>query len=250
MSWLITLIDMITNLKRQEFKYYITDKDVIFLRENLSKFMQIDRNSNKNNEYKITTVYFDSLMSDSLNEKLDGINYREKFRIRMYEDDTSSLKFESKQRVDTVIKKKSYKINKEEAKQLLNCNYDFLLTKNSSFLKEAYVKFKSKGFSPSVIVGYDREAYTLPYGEIRITFDKNLRTYNTNTNIFDTKFGSIPIFTNSMQILEVKFNSDIPDHIKKILSYTNASRSAISKFVFSKKYSDPYRWRDNINPPK
>ena len=95
MSWLITLIDMITNLKRQEFKYYITDKDVIFLRENLSKFMQIDRNSNKNNEYKITTVYFDSLMSNSLNEKLDGINYREKFRIRMYEDDTSSLKFDS-----------------------------------------------------------------------------------------------------------------------------------------------------------
>ena len=37
-------------------------------------------------------------------------------------------------------------------------------------------------YKPKVIVEYEREAYFLPYNNIRITFDKNLNTYNNFTD--------------------------------------------------------------------
>ena len=238
-------------INRQEYKYFINNEDIYYLRKNLSNFMTIDKNTPvSSNSYSVNTLYFDSILKNCLDEKLDGINFREKFRIRSYGVDHKNIKLESKQRMDTAVRKTSYRIDRREAKKLMNCEYDFLMDHNNNFLAEIYTNFKSKKFSPSVIVCYDREAYTLPYGNIRITFDKNLRTYNSNLDIFNTEKGSTPIFKKNMQILEVKFSMELPDHIKKILSNITASRSAISKFVYAQKYIDHSPWRDFITPPR
>ena len=99
------------------------------------------------------------------------------------------------------------------------------------------------------MVCYEREAYELPYGNIRITFDKNLRTHNANHNIFNAK-GGMPIFEKNYQILEVKYSVELPDYLKKILSNVIASRSAISKFVYAQKFKENSKWRDVISEPR
>ena len=63
-------------------------------------------------------------------------------------------------------------------------------------------KYKAK-----VIVEYEREAYFLPYNNIRITFDKNLNTYN-NFDFNNIEKGTCsPVINERMITLEVKFSN-------------------------------------------
>ena len=70
-------------LLRQEFKFYISNEEIMFLRKSLKLLMKLDENSNKKKGlYTITSLYFDSPNNDAFNEKVDGVYSREKFRIR------------------------------------------------------------------------------------------------------------------------------------------------------------------------
>ena len=89
----------------------------------------------------------------------------------------------------------------------------------------------------------------MPYGNIRITFDLDLRTYNTHLDLFDLKHQSMPVFQEKLQILEVKHSIPLPEQIKKTLSQSLATRCAISKFIFGQRYSENLPWRDNIEIP-
>ena len=102
---------------------------------------------------------------------------------------------------------------------------------------------------PRVIVEYDREAYTLPYGNTRITIDKNLRTYNHATNLFNIKNPSIPVFNDSLHILEVKYTNYLPDQIKYALNGISVVPHSISKYVHCQKFINNSSWRDEIFVP-
>ena len=82
------------------------------------------------------------------------------------------------------------------------------LIKKKYFLKNLLQKLKSEGYKAKNIVEYDREAYYLPYGNIRITLDLNLRTYNSNLNFNRINNSPTSVLPKNMNILEVKF--DIP----------------------------------------
>ena len=168
-------------LKRQEFKYYISNNEIYVLRNSLQKLMKIDQNANLNRLYTVTSLYFDTPYESNFSEKVDGIISREKFRIRKYS--TSKIfKFESKKKIENVIEKQSQIINNYQVNDLLNANYKLINNNKSKFLNNSFIKLKAEGYKVKNIVEYDREAYYLPYGNIRITFDLNLRTYNTDTN--------------------------------------------------------------------
>ena len=241
---------MTTKVTRQEYKYFINDDEIIYLRNVLPKLMSIDPNSGENRRsYTITSLYFDTSLKDSLDEKQSGIGYREKFRIRTYNSSNNLIKFELKQRADVAINKITETLTEGETKEIIQGNYDCFKDRGSKFFNETYIKFKSRGFKPAVIVEYDREAYMLPYGNIRITFDTNLRTYNKHTNILKLTSTRTPIFLEGSQILEVKFSMPLPEHITSLLSSIRAKRCAISKFVFAQKYTDGSQWRDRIAIP-
>ena len=83
----------------------------------------------------------------------------------------------------------------------------------------------------------------------RITFDLNLRTYNSDTNFFELKNKPTPIFFDKINILEIKFSSPLPDHLKYLLSKIVAKRCAISKYVLGQKYINFSPWQDKISEP-
>jgi hypothetical protein len=63
--------------------------DYLGIRSRLMQVMRIDKNSNADREYKIRSLYFDNIKDKVLMEKINGINRREKFRIRFYNDNHS-----------------------------------------------------------------------------------------------------------------------------------------------------------------
>ena len=210
--------------------------------------MKIDENANKKRFYTVTSLYFDTPYENHFNEKVDGIISREKFRIRKYST-SKIIKFESKKKIENVIEKKSEIINNSEVKNLLRGNYNFFGNSKSEFLNKSFIKLKSEGYKVKNIVEYDREAYYLPYGNIRITFDLNLRTYNTDTNFNKISNSCIHIFPNSINIMEVKFSLPLPDYLKNLLSNIVATRCSISKFVMGQKFINFSPWNDNITEP-
>ena len=169
------------------------------------------------------------------------------FRIRKYST-SNIIKFESKKKIENVIEKKSEVINQNIASCLINGNFNILNDK-SEFLKKSYISLKSRSFRAKNISEYEREAYYLPYGNIRITFDFNLRTYNSDINFLQIKNSSIPIFFDKINILEIKFSSPLPEHLKYVLSKIVANRCAISKFVLGQKYINFSPWQDKISEP-
>ena len=52
--------------------------------------------AHKLNSYK----YFDNVYDKAIREKIDGVNKREKFRIRYYDGDTSYIQLEKKSKID------------------------------------------------------------------------------------------------------------------------------------------------------
>ena len=89
----------------------------------------------------------------------------------------------------------------------------------------------------------------MPYGNIRITFDKNLRTYNTHTNLFELdNAGKTPVFLDNSQILEVKFDVELPSYIRDILRTVSTTRASISKYVLSQRYVNYDPRKDYITP--
>lgn len=67
---------------RHEYKHSLNYTDYILLRDRLKRTMQRDSHADKNGEYRVRSLYFDTPGDKALREKIDGVDRREKFRIR------------------------------------------------------------------------------------------------------------------------------------------------------------------------
>lgn len=80
---------------RHEVKHYLNVSDLIAIRQRLLAVMEPDPHA-VDGKYLIRSLYFDNMEDKALREKLDGVNLREKFRIRYYNKDTSFIHLEKK----------------------------------------------------------------------------------------------------------------------------------------------------------
>jgi hypothetical protein len=88
------------------------------------------------------------------------------------------------------------------------------------------------------------------FGDIRVTFDKNLMTYNSQCDLFHlSEVVNTSVFLDNMQIMEVKFRLPLPTYVSKVLSLVPLVRCRISKYVLCQRFSDYTKWRDELTPP-
>tara|TARA_B100000989_G_scaffold140104_1_gene104211 strand:- start:72 stop:794 length:723 start_codon:yes stop_codon:yes gene_type:complete len=220
-------------VKRTEHKYYIPLKYVEDLKFCLGKVMLEDKNNKAAGGYKITSLYFDTLDDLDFKQKLDGIIYREKYRIRIYDSDKLFGKFEVKRKLNQVIEKISIELSESDIQNIISGNYS-ILKKYPDLAYVAY-RMKYKIYKPKTIVEYLRQAYYLPINNIRVTVDSNLSSYgfkNEFSNIQSLKSNKIQKL--GYEILEVKFNGSLPSSISEMLSAFPIRQSAISKYALSR----------------
>ena len=99
-----------------------------------------------------------------------------------------------------------------------------------------FTLFATRHLRPAVIVDYTREAYVFPVENVRITFDKNIRTGYRSFDIFDRELPTYPAADEYDMVLEVKFNEYLPTFVRSLIQTASHTRSAISKYVLSRKY--------------
>lgn len=87
---------MLESQGRHELKHYINYSDVLQLRARLPLVAMLDKNAVQGNGYRVKSLYFDNFNDKALIEKINGVNEREKFRLRLYNNDMSFIRLEKK----------------------------------------------------------------------------------------------------------------------------------------------------------
>lgn len=215
---------------RHELKYIVSSNSAEMLKIYLSKIMSIDSNSfNEDFTYKIRSLYFDNDSSEAYYEKLNGVLYRSKYRIRYYNNDDSFIRLECKMKHNNLTSKKQVTITREICDKIMNNEIDNI--ESDGLLKEFLDDIKRKHLKPSIIVDYERLAYTYPISDVRITFDSKIKSGRYDYELFDYDFPTYNVIKDNEVVLEVKFNEVLPESIAIILSMIPTCRQAISKFA-------------------
>ena len=118
-----------------------------------------------------------------------------------------------------------------ENMNILNGDMEFLLYRKERVCQELYGYYLTKRLRPSVVVEYRREAYIYPYGNVRITFDKNISASTRDLDMFSPKYHTAEVLDDDIMVMEVKYDDYIPMHILNLLQIAIADRCAISKYV-------------------
>jgi hypothetical protein len=216
---------------RHELKYLLDETQTELLRRRLLPLIQRDKNAGTTGVYKIGSLYFDDVWRRSYTQKLMGTSRRAKYRIRAYNDDDSFIRLERKLKFDKLICKQSAAINREEYDKILAGDYEFMFASDKMFLREFYFECMSNIMRPRVIVDYDREPYIYHGGDVRITFDMNLRAGINGFDLFD---GDRPVsycLDKRQTILEVKFTEFLPQFVTDSLKEVDAAYISQSKYV-------------------
>lgn len=223
---------------RHELKFFISEMQYQILSRQLDHVLSRDPNGDENNEYHIRSLYFDTVFNDAYFDKLDGVRDRNKYRIRIYNLRSDVIKLECKTKVGSLISKRSLTIPRDLCDQIIAGDPTGLEATNSGLLSDVYREMTCGLLRPVVIVDYVREAYLHPAEEVRITFDKQLRTGMRSIDLFNPDVPTINPFDRPEIILEVKYNRVMPPYIRDLLNTycTAAQSSAISKYTWCRRY--------------
>lgn len=219
---------------RHEYKHVISLADMVILQGRLPALMQPDPHAIEG-KYKIRSLYFDDPTDKALREKLDGVNRREKFRIRYYNGDTSLIRLEKKSKIGGLCSKLSAALSREEAQAIVDGNYAWMRQSTDPLITEFYAKLLSQQLRPKTIVDYTREPYLFSVGNVRVTIDYNIRTGLQCTDFLDPACITIPAGSAPI-ILEVKWDAFLPEIIRDTVQLGGRSVCAYSKYAACRVY--------------
>lgn len=252
---------------RVEDKYMLSEIDMYEMEKRISSILRPDVHNVEGCGYKISSVYFDDIYDRCLRETLSGDNARSKYRIRIYDDSFDYIQCEVKGKLYNRTLKHGISITKTEMQSLLDGtpiqvdskrtlkNYD-----RSDYVKNDINKNSDKDVSvdemtssgklctddprvafnialqtrvlrPKVIVTYDRNAYICDEGNVRITFDKNIRASRQIDRFGDSTLMYDYPKDGTGCILEVKYDEYLPDYITQLLENNNMLHTNNSKYV-------------------
>ncbi len=211
--------------ERVELKFMVNIADYHHLKRQLELFMSEDEFSTHDRGYYLSSLYFDDMYDSATYEKADGVEYHKKYRIRKYEDGRKRLEYKVKNGNITI--KESMFLDDFLETALIEGKTDIMANHvDSPLINNMLIKMKLDNMKPSLYIDYFREIYTFANNDIRITFDKDIVTYNEfNTN------QKHKILEPQTMIMEVKFRKYLPSSIKKIVLHKNYQPIPYSKYL-------------------
>ena len=222
---------------RHEFKYLISSSQAELLKQKICGLMALDPNVSGAGKYSIRSVYFDDYSNRCFYENENGVDPREKYRIRIYNHSAAHIRLERKEKTRGKTRKISCTLTEEQARVLLAGKYPSDYSRQPELLKVLSREIMERGMRPVVIVDYDRVPYIYRLGNVRVTLDHNLSSSNQLQSFFDPMLVKRPVMPAGMQLLEVKFDEYLPDHIYRALQIENLQHTAFSKYYLCRKYS-------------
>ena len=177
---------------RSEIKHFLNAGDKAALIASLSRVMQRDPHVGPDGSYLIRSLYFDNFADKALREKIDGVNEREKFRIRYYNGDTSFIQLEKKVKRNGLGYKLSAPLTASEAQRIVDGDLAWMPSSSRALIVELYARMKGQLLRPKTIVDYTRTPFVYAPGNVRVTIDENIRTGHRCTDFLNPRCVTIP----------------------------------------------------------
>lgn len=219
---------------RHEWKHEINVSDVLAIRQRLRAIAKTDEHAILG-KYRIRSLYFDNLADKALREKLDGVNIREKFRIRYYNGDSLWIVLEKKSKQGGLGSKQSCQLTPDEAQRIVSGDYDWMPDSTEALVRELYQKIYLQGLRPRTIVDYVREPFVYDPGHVRVTLDYDIRTGLHSTDFLNPDCIMIPV-KGAPVILEVKWDQFLPSVIRDAVCLKGRHTASYSKYAACRMY--------------
>jgi SPX domain protein involved in polyphosphate accumulation len=236
----VTDISAIRRFNRFELKYLITLQQAEEFRSGLRAYLVPDEHGKNNGRYTLASLYYDSPGLRCYWEKMDGIKFRRKVRIRHYETDEPFTRetpvfVEIKQRIDRVTQKRRVILPYSEALRL--CNDRQIpdhAEEDEATIDEIIALSWQYNLRPVSIVRYERQAFVGTNYDIglRVTFDTSLAFESQQLHLHEQPPGLLMLPAN-LVVMEIKINERMPYWLTEMLAAHNMQIIRISKYCRS-----------------
>ena len=211
---------------RYELKFFMNSNTAALLRSRVSAVMHPDVHSG--GIYQVNNLYLDDQYDSFYNEKMHSSYSRDKYRIRFYNNDLSFIRFENKHKDGELSYKRSLSMTEDEYKQVTAGDMGFILNSEHPLWRKVAALHRLRRLRPAAAFSYTREAYTYKPGNVRITFDSNIRPDALSP---EPDKGAYP---GAAGMLEVKYDRFLPAVINDMLHGLPLEHTAMSKYCYSR----------------
>ncbi|MBE0600972.1 MAG: polyphosphate polymerase domain-containing protein, partial [Firmicutes bacterium] len=219
---------------RHEYKYICSSHQITVIRSRIDSLMTIDHNVSKEQRYHTRSLYFDDSSNTAYYQKENGIEPREKYRLRMYNHDLNTIKLEQKRKEHGMTDKRSCALTVAQVQRMIAIQSPLGVEADEDPLLHQFALDSRKfGLRPVIIVEYDRIPYAYMAGNVRVTIDMNVCSSNQISGFLDPHIARRPLMQAGQHILEVKWDYCLPDFLKKIIQTEGLQRTAVSKYYQS-----------------
>ena len=222
---------------RHEFKYVSPEQILLILEKRAESVLLRDKHTGNQGFYSIRSIYFDDFYNTCYQENESGTDPREKFRIRIYNGSREKISLELKQRQKSLCYKISVPLSLETCEEIMSGKIPRLQNDSPYLLKKLVMQMQSRALKPVCIVAYERVPLIWNEGNVRVTFDRNIRSSANIQDFFETNLACRPILETKMNMLEVKFDEFLPDFINEILQTGELSQTSFSKYYLCRKFN-------------
>lgn len=221
---------------RHEYKYLCTEQQIMDLRLSLETVMDYDSSIETWCGYTARSVYFDDYNDQAFYDNINGIDPREKYRMRIYNANLSTIRLECKQKRNGKTRKVSCLLPQETCEDVLRGQYVDIRAIDNPVYKRFSILQHTHMLAPKIIVEYDRIPFVCKEGNVRVTFDMNIRSSVDVEHFLEKDISYRPIMEKGKHIMEVKFDEFIPDYIYHVCNIKSLQRTAFSKYCLCRRY--------------
>ncbi len=215
-----------TNFKRYEKKYFLTPEQYTLFIEKIKPFVTEDDYP----QYTICNIYYDTDDYRLIRASIEKPVYKEKLRVRSYgvPSKDGRVFIELKKKYEGVVYKR--RITTVPAKADAFLKGIRTVGENDQICKEINYFRSFYNIKPKVFIAYDRQAFKgKENGELRITFDKNMRYRLTDLDLQAGDRGEKILDTDNI-LMEMKIPGACPLWLTKILSELKLNSTSFSKY--------------------
>lgn len=222
---------------RHEYKYQIDAMEKEILKLRAQGVLERDIHAGEDGEYLIRSLYFDSPEDDCFFENEDGVDPREKYRIRIYNCDSARISLECKAKRRGMTKKTACLITRRQCECFMEGTIPEAEERASVEQRAMFYRMRERNLRPVVIVQYMRTPYVGAAGNVRVTFDDAIASSNAVNSFFEENIPLRSVLPAGSSILEVKWDELLPSFVRGQLELDSLQWTAFSKYYLCRRYN-------------
>lgn len=220
-----------SNSFRYERKYLINNLQVENYRSRIESICSLDAYAGENGKYRIRSLYFDDYRDKAFLENENGTDLRDKWRLRIYNQDAGHIRLEHKIKINGKVHKDYALISRDLYEAILaGKQMEVEYPVQDKVINRFLLDYFTKGLRPVIIVEYEREPFVFEAGDVRVTFDENIAYSGDCGSFLEPDLHLTPLTGVGKQLLEVKYTEFLPTIIHSALNMGTMQQTTFSKF--------------------